>query len=133
MARKEDLNISDELMRFMKGHWPGDYIETMITFVSSLTDDPGADHTPGEIARMGAVLAELGKTMTDTAKAQAAFGGIMEDAGVEFKVRAPSTQERIDTDYMKANFPQVNYPEMWKTTAIKGSVAVDLPFKTGER
>ena len=44
--------------------------------------------------------------------------------------KGPSKQRRINTKYLKERFPAVNYPEMWTTVSVKGSVAVDLPFTT---
>ena len=121
--RKPEINCVVELEMVIGSS--GEVIEVM----DALLADPGADHTPGHLATMGAAFTFIGKRLSDAAKSQAATLGLQEDAGVFFTYRAPHTQERVNTKYLKERFPAVNYPDMWQKVEVAGSVAIDLPFK----
>ena len=130
--RKPDMKLGQELQQLLRNR-DGEEIEAMCNVLADLTEDPGADHTPGELARLGALLTEVGGALTDAARDQAAQSGLREDSGVFFTHREPGEQLRVNTAYMRQKFPAVNYPEMWTTTPVKGSVSVDLPFRTAYR
>ena len=98
-----------------------------------LIEDPGADHTPGELAKLGALFTEIGGILTDAARDQASQNRLQEDKDVFFTYRKPGEQQRVNTAYLKEKFPAVNYPEMWQKVETKGSVSFDLPFRTKYR
>ena len=58
------MKMDQELHRFLRNR-TGDEIETICGLMADLTQDPGADHTPGELARLGALLTEVGGRLTD--------------------------------------------------------------------
>ena len=122
--RKPSIDLAHELGPVIKG----DSLETLM----DLARDPGAWQTPGALARIGAAFTYLGNMATEAAKESASLLTLAEDDGVFFTVKGPSTQTRVNTRHLKDRFPAVNYPEMWQTISVKGSVAVDLPFTTKE-
>ena len=130
--RKPDMKMDQELHRFLRKR-TGDEIETICGLMADLTQDPGADHTPGELARLGALLTEVGGRLTDTAREQASRHRLTEDKGVYFTHREQGEQHRVNTQYLREKFPAVNYPEMWTRTTTRGGVSVDLPFRTKYR
>ena len=125
--RKPEIDLVAELGRvFQEGIGSsGEAIEA----IAMLLADPGADHTAGELAKLGAAFTFIGKGLSDAARSQAVMYGLKADADVIFTYREPHVQERINTKYLKAKFPMVNYPDMWQLTEVSGSVAIDLPFK----
>ena len=137
--RKPEINMAVELTPAFRDVLPGTVsygcggaVETLMDLVA----DPGAVHTVGELAKLGAVFSNLGAICTEASKGQAEANGIKEDDGVFFQVREPTTQTRVNAAYLKERFPAVNYPEMWQEIQVKGSITVDLPFKLsrlGER
>ena len=122
--RKPEIDPVEELAVVLSA-WRGSPLEAIVF----LMDDPGAEHGAGELAMMGAAFSHVGKRLTDEAKAKAAHLSLKEDAGVIFTHREPNVQERVNTKYLKANFPAVNYPEMYQQVQVAGSVAIDLPFR----
>ena len=127
--RKPEMKMVQELQRTLRNR-TGEEIETICGLMADLTEDPGADHTPGELARLGALFTEMGGTLTDAARGQASRDKLREDEDVFFTYREPGEQQRVNTAYLKEKFPPVNYPEMWQRVPTKGSVSLDLPFRT---
>ena len=126
--RKPEVNIIEELRDvFHSGISSGG---EALEAIAVLLADPGADHTPGGLARLGAAFSAIGTQLSTAAREQAAANGITEDLDVFFTAREPTSQTRVNTQYLRERFPAVNYPEMWQTVQVKGSVSVDLPFRT---
>ena len=122
--RKPYIQVGQELARaFPAGS--GEAIEA----IAMLIEDPGADHTVGGLAKLGAAFTFIGQRLSDEARREAALLGLKEDAGVFFTYREPHVQERVNTKHLKAKFPAVNYPDMWQKVEVSGSVAIDLPFR----
>ena len=130
--RKPEMKMVQELQRTLRNR-TGEEIETICGLMADLTEDPGADHTPGELARLGALFTEIGGTLTGAARDQASRDKLREDEDVFFTYREPGEQQRVNTEYLKKKFPPVNYPEMWQRVPTKGSVSLDLPFRTKYR
>ena len=127
-SRKPQIDINGELRHvFHSGISSGG---EALEAIAVLLADPGADHTPGGLARLGAAFSAIGSQLSDAAREQAAANGIAEDLDVFFTARGPTAQTRVNTQYLRERFPAVNYPEMWQTVQVKGSVSIDLPFKT---
>ena len=123
-SRKPEIDPIKELAVVVSEAW-GSPLEA----IAALMADPGAEHTAGELAVLGAAFSHVGQRLTNEAKARAAVLSLKEDAGVIFTHREPNVQERVNTKYLKANFPAVNYPEMYQQVQVAGSVAIDLPFR----
>ena len=125
--RKQEVDLREELGRVFI--WDGDPEDAY----ASLQRFPGAEHTPGELAILGACLEIAGKRVSDAAKDLAEARGINPnepDHGVYFTRREPTFQTRVDTDWLKANgFTPEAYPAMYKQSSVKGSIVPDLPFK----
>ena len=120
--RKPPMNLNEELGLALCGE--------ALECIADLMADPGADHTPGQLARLGVAFSHIGKTLTETAKQQVPLGAAKSEWNdVIFSWRSPSQQTRVNTAYLKERFPAVNYPEMWQTVDVAGSVVIDLPFK----
>lgn len=84
---------------------------------------------PGELAQLGAGLSLLGDYLTGIAKDKAEAAKLEEDGEVGFTIKQPYEQTKINNDYVKEQFPKAEYPEVYSTTTVKGSVLVDLPFQ----
>ena len=130
--RKPPIDLAHELNDVLGwGNGPEDAMDKLRNFWD-MVGEPDAHLSVGQMARIGAALEVLGKKFVDQARDMAYDFNISESEGVLFQERPPSTQTRVNTKYLKERFPAVNYPEMWQTVSVKGSVAVDLPFTTKE-
>lgn len=105
--------------------------ERALEQVDGLIEDPSADHTGGELARLGKAFNDLGKYLTDTSKtlmissAQGSPGGVV-DSSVLFKYRKGGTQTRIDSKIIRLSFPEEEYPGFYTTSEVKPSVSVQV-------
>ena len=95
-----------------------------------MIQDPDADYGPGELARMGQALTEIGSMFLDSAKRT------MEDrlaggrgsssretqAGVMFDWRAPGEYKAINTKAVKDAFPASGFPEFYQDKSRKASI-----------
>ena len=125
MSTKKDEKPVVDPVHEISMAFDGEIIERMV----DLLYDPGADHTAGQLARMGAAFAHIGVVLTDAAKTIAAKSSIDEDAGVTFIQREPSSQTRVNTKLVKEKFPPAEFPTFWQDVPVKGSVAVELPHQ----
>ena len=114
---------------------PGDVLERL----TDLLADPDADFSPGELAHMGAAFSKLGERLTTCARSvmqgrlDQRTGGASRavDAGVLFQYRGPSTQTRVDTDAVRKSLPAEDYPDLYKTVEVKGTVSITLLGRAG--
>ena len=94
--------------------------------------EPDADLQPGEMARIGAALSQLGSTFTLAAKTAVEpmiVGGVgkdgfYSDSGAVFKWRRGGEQVRVDSAEVKRTFPPADYPELYTVSAVKDSISV---------
>ena len=109
---------------------PGDALEAL----ADLLADPGADHSPGELATIGAALAQIGGDLLEQAKcdmAQRLRGGLgadscETDAGVFFRWHPPTTSQQPDARRVRALFPPTERPELYATRTRRDYVTVSL-------
>ena len=101
-----------------------------ISQIGGLMEDIGADHSNGELARLGSAFTELGKLITFSVKREV-IGSIgpgmplMED-GVMFEYRGGGTQTRVNSKIIKEQFSPVEYPELYTESHIGESVVIKI-------
>lgn len=92
--------------------------------------DPDADYTPGQLARIGQAMTELGGHFTSVAKASVedriaggvGSGASYTEAGVTFSWRAPTKSVGVNTAVVRHEFPQKDYPELYKESSRSGYI-----------
>ena len=125
MANKIDNPIA-ELGRVLSG----ESLERMADILA----EPEADFGAGELARIGAAFTQIGAGLTAAAKTEAGrivIGGVGKDGyyadgGAVFKWRRGYESVRVDSAAVKRLFPPSEYPELYKTTTTRDSIAVTL-------
>ena len=133
--RKPEVNFAEELAVVFSGN--SQYVPNAeydpktdaLECLMDLIQEPDAYLTAGQMVRLGAVFCYLGEILENGGKDKAEEFSLEESAGVYFRYRQPTTQERVNTKYLKEQFPSFNYPDMYQTIAVSGSVSVDLPFR----
>lgn len=108
----------------------GDALEAL----KDLMVDPTADLQPGELARIGAAMSQIGADLTAEAKAAVApmvEGGVGKDgyyadAGAVFKWRKGGEQTRVDTTAVRNFYPQGKHPHLYKAVVSRPSISVEL-------
>ena len=109
---------------------PGEALERL----ADLLADPGADHSLGQLARIGAALSDIGSQLTTEAREgmyDRLAGGVGESGrtvqyGVLFQWRAPHEQTALDTRKMRALYPRDEHPDLYTTRQVKGSVSITM-------
>ena len=90
----------------------------------------GADHSNGELARLGSAFTEFGKLITSSVKREV-IGSIgpgmplMED-GVMFEYRGGGTQTRVNSKIVKEMFPAPEHPELYSESHVGESVVIKI-------
>lgn len=118
-----ESQILNELSRLLDEYG----IET----IGALIEDPGADHSDGELARLGKAFSDLGGMLTSTAKdkmlthLQKSSTPLTED-GVVFKLRPGYEQHPLDTKLVKMAFPREENPGFYTTRHIKDTILIEI-------
>ena len=99
--------------------------------IGELLEDPGSDHSDGELARLGKAFSDLGGILTNTSKTrmlthlQNSPTPLTED-GVMFQFRPGYDQHPLDTKIVKMAFPREENPGFYTTRHIKDTVVVKV-------
>ena len=109
---------------------PGEALERL----KGMLADPGADHTPGQLARIGAAFTDVGNRLSATVRDgmyDRLAGGLGENSrlaqdGVLFQWRAPREETAVDTKAVRSMFPKSEYSELYKTRQVRGTVAITM-------
>ena len=109
---------------------PGEALERL----KGLLSDPGADHSPGEMARFGAAFSQIGETLTKEARdgmAARLVGGVgasgrSVDGAVMFEWRPSREYSAVDTKSVKSTFPPAEYPELYTVRHVRDTVMITL-------
>ena len=105
--------------------------DSSLETISALLEDPGADHTPSQLARVGSAFSELGKLLSDTARHEmltrmSGSGSPISEDGVLFKYRAASERVSIDTALIRSTFPIEEYGGFYKKQQIRETVVIQI-------
>jgi len=135
----------------------GESLERLAIFRrETLSEDPGADMGPGQLARVGQAFKDIGGECEAVAKSLVRpqiEGGVgssakTQDAGVMFSWRRGSRRVSVDADKVvallpyggnpevysvavdtakvKALFPEKEYPELYKVSETRDSVSASI-------
>ena len=102
-----------------------------VQVIGELLEDPGADHSDGELARLGKAFTDLGTILTSTAKSRMinylknSSTPLTED-GVVFTFRPGYEQHPLDTKLVKMSFPRDTNPGFYTTRSIKETVTISI-------
>ena len=104
-------------------------LETL-EYIGGIIEDPGAEHSPGELAKLGKALCSLGEYLVsasrETVVSQLDSTGRAEIDGVEFLNRNASTQTVVNSKAVREQLPPEDYPMFYTTRQTKGSIAVSV-------
>ena len=108
--------------------------ETMEALTMRLAE-PDAYLSEGEMARLGAAFAVIGKILTDAAKVKVedrVVGGVGKDGehqdnAVSFKWRRGGESLRVNAKEVKSTFPPEEYGELYSKYQTRDSIAITLP------
>ena len=112
---------------------PGEALERL----KDILADPMADHSPGQLARIGEALIQIGTAINIEVREHVydrIVGGIGEgqrtaDSGVVFQWNRPRQDTRVNTAYLRKTFPVNEYPELYKKVEVKDSVSITMVDK----
>lgn len=122
MAKMSGAQILQELTSLLD--------DEAINQIGGLMEDIGADHSNGELARLGSAFTELGKLITSSVKREV-IGSIgqgmplMED-GVMFEYRGGGSQTRVNSKIVKEMFPVPEHPELYSESHVGESVVIKI-------
>ena len=124
------INASKVLYELSEGLLVRYEDDEVLNDISALIEDPGADHSPGELAKLGKALCSLGEYLVaaskETVVSQLDSTGRAEIDGVEFLNRNASTQTVVNSKAVREQLPPEDYPMFYTTRQTKGSIAVSV-------
>ena len=98
--------------------------------MEGILEDPLADFTEYELARIGNAFTQLGTMITGIAKEQAmrTLGDRGADSfeGVTMEYKRGRVQSRLNTTVIRAKFPIEKFPRFYKKVVTKDSVAIKV-------
>lgn len=124
-SRKPEINIIRELSAYL----PGEALEA----VSYMLDDPMADLTPGQAARLGAAFSAVGARLTGAAKEHMRGVLLHTDQDVLFRSVPESMATLVNSDEVKKQYPMAYHPLLYRMSLRKAYTSVELPFSLPDR
>ena len=92
-------------------------------------DDPASVLTPGQLMRVAGALTAAADVLSSAAKNLMLGVTHHEDAGVVFTWRGPHTQVRLNSQEVKAKYPEAVHPTLYQNVEVKGAVVASLPYE----
>ena len=124
MATKKGLNTAEVV--FIVAQYLGDEAADRL---SAIFEDPGADHDFAQLARLGKILSDTGKHLSDGVRKSCRnhlSGGTWAQDGVVLEFKPAHKQERINGDMVRDLYPIEERPDLYNIVPIKESVAVKV-------
>ena len=107
---------------------PGDALEAL----KDILEDPGADHSAGQLARLGQCFTDIGAHLTTQAKQimepriRGGAGASRRHAedGAIFEWRRGGSYLRVDTMAIKALYAETENPDLYTTSERSDSISI---------